>query len=290
MHLHKVQPKRVRHDADRRKAHRCRAVHRVQRQAQPDVAARRKRDADGVIEERPEQILVDVAYDMPRQIHRRRNIRKVALDQHDVRRVERDIGARADRDADVRTRQRRRVVDAVADHRGAPLLLQHANDRLLVGGQDLRRDALRLDADRRGDAGRGESVVASTDFTAEEGAGEADVRFVFDAQELEGDVVVFEEVYDMKTGVKITEHKDINYKGQTVTLIKKTVPHIPSIPSIPGVPSVPEITETLTSTLPVPETGEGMSFVRNIGITILATGAIVFISLGIEGIKEKKKR
>ncbi len=136
----------------------------------------------------------------------------------------------------------------------------------------------------------GESVVASTDFTAEEGAGEADVRFVFDAQELEGDVVVFEEVYDMKTGVKITEHKDINYKGQTVTLIKKTVPHIPSIPSIPGVPSVPEITETLTSTLPVPETGEGMSFVRNIGITILATGAIVFISLGLEGIKEKKKR
>ena len=136
----------------------------------------------------------------------------------------------------------------------------------------------------------GESVVASTDFTAEEGAGEADVRFVFDAQELEGDVVVFEEVYDMKTGVKITEHKDINYKGQTVTLIKKNVPHITSIPSIPGVPSVPEITETLTSTLPVPETGEGMSFVRNIGITILATGAIVFISLGLEGIKEKKKR
>ena len=52
---------------------------------------------------------------------------QVALHQRDARALHRDVGAGAHRDADVRLRQRRRVVDAVAGHRDdAPCRLQLA--------------------------------------------------------------------------------------------------------------------------------------------------------------------
>ena len=47
----------------------------------------------------------------------RDDVERIALHQHDVRRLDRHVRARADRDADVGLRQRRRVVHAVADHR-----------------------------------------------------------------------------------------------------------------------------------------------------------------------------
>ena len=62
--------------------------------------------------------------------------------------LDRDVGARPDRDADVGPGERRRVVDPVADHRDDPAVgLQLLDDRGLVAGQDLGADALRRDPD-----------------------------------------------------------------------------------------------------------------------------------------------
>ena len=52
------------------------------------------------------------------------HIAQAALHQHDVRRVDGDVRARADGDADIRAGEGGRVVDAVADHGDLALLLQ----------------------------------------------------------------------------------------------------------------------------------------------------------------------
>ena len=55
-----------------------------------------------------------------RQAHGGRHRAEVVADERDVGGLERDVGAGADRDAEVGLRQRGRVVDAVADHGDAP--------------------------------------------------------------------------------------------------------------------------------------------------------------------------
>ena len=65
VHLEEVQAQGVRYDAEGAEAHRSRAQHRVERQARPNKAARGDGDADGVIEEGPEQVHADVADDCP---------------------------------------------------------------------------------------------------------------------------------------------------------------------------------------------------------------------------------
>ena len=70
-----------------------------------------------------------------------------------------DVGAGAHRDADVGLRQRRRIVDAVAGHRDAlTLRLQPLDHGGLLVWQDVRFHA--IDADRPGDRGGGDRVVA----------------------------------------------------------------------------------------------------------------------------------
>lgn len=120
----------------------------------------------------------------------------------------------------------------------------------------------------------GSPVTAVTEFTAEEGDGNTDVRFIFDAGDMEGDVVVYEEVYDVRTGAKITEHKDIDYKGQTVTLTKRFVPQVMSISSVVAVPA----------------TGEGVSGIRILGITVLFSGGVICVTYAVRYQREKKKR
>ena len=56
----------------------------------------------------------------------------MAVDEHDVGRVDGHIRARADGDADVRARERRRVVDAVADHGDLAACAQAADLALLI--------------------------------------------------------------------------------------------------------------------------------------------------------------
>ncbi len=54
---------------------------------------------------------------------------RVAADERDVRGLDRDVGAGADRHAEVRPGERRRVVDAVADHRDPAALGLEPRDR-----------------------------------------------------------------------------------------------------------------------------------------------------------------
>ena len=97
---------------------------------------------------------------------RGRHAVEAAADERDVGGLDRDVGAGADRDADVRLGEGRSVVDAVADHRDhLAALLQLLDPRRLVGGQHLREDL--RDADPRGDRGapsRSRSPVSIATF------------------------------------------------------------------------------------------------------------------------------
>ena len=156
----KAQAQRIGYHAHRRKAHRGRADHRAELDAERHPQRTRcDRNADAVIEERPEQVLTDVAYGLPRQTDRVHCVHEVALHQHNIRRRDRDIRARADGNADIGPRERRCIVDAVADHcdpAACGLLLTH--DALLVLRQDLCDDL--ANAKLRGDGLRGLFIVA----------------------------------------------------------------------------------------------------------------------------------
>lgn len=70
---------------------------------------------------------------------------------------------------------------------------------------------------------------------------EVEIVFTFDASKLGGkQLVTFEELYDITNPdepVKVTEHKDITDKGQTVTI--KEVPETPA-PEEPKKPETPD--------------------------------------------------
>ena len=83
---------------------------------------------------------MDVAQGCAAQANRGGNVRKLTLHQHDICRVNRDIRAGADGDADIRTGERGRVVDAVADHGDLALFLQSTDDAFLALGEDARDD------------------------------------------------------------------------------------------------------------------------------------------------------
>ena len=78
---------------------------------------------------------MDVAQRRAAQTDGGGHVAQTALHQHHVCRVERDVRARADGDADVRAGECRSVVDAVADHSDLAALAQAADLRFLAVGQ-----------------------------------------------------------------------------------------------------------------------------------------------------------
>ena len=89
--------------------------------------AGRDRHRQRVEDEGEEQVLADVAHRRAAEPAGADDAVQIALDQRDRGAFHRDVGAGAHRDADLRLRQRRRVVDAVAGHRDdAALVLQAA--------------------------------------------------------------------------------------------------------------------------------------------------------------------
>ena len=78
-------------------------------------APRRDRNQNHIIGESPEEILLDVAHRCPAQCHRRRRRAEVARHQNDIGRLDGDIRAAADRKTDIGFRQRRRIIDAIAN-------------------------------------------------------------------------------------------------------------------------------------------------------------------------------
>ena len=79
----------------------------------------------------------------------------------------------------------------------------------------------------------GERVENDYTFTADSESMEVQIAFTFDASELGGkELVTFEELYDLSNPdepTKVTEHKDIEDDGQTVTITE--VPEKPEEPT-----------------------------------------------------------
>ena len=86
----------------------------------------------------------------------------------------------------------------------------------------------------------GKRVENDYTFTADSENMEVQVAFTFDASELAGkELVTYEELYDLSNPdepKKVTEHKDIDDKGQTVTVKEK--PEVPEEPT-PETPQTP---------------------------------------------------
>ena len=98
-------------DEHARERHRGGRDHRVE---QPGDG---ERDRGDVVGERPEQVALDRRERAAGEPDRVDGGAQVAGHERQVARLDRDVGARADRDAEVGLGERRRVVDAVADHR-----------------------------------------------------------------------------------------------------------------------------------------------------------------------------
>ena len=137
----------------------------------------------------------------------------------------------------------------------------------------------------------GKEVTNDYEFTADKGNMEVQIEFIFDGSTLGGkQLVTFEELYDMtnpEEPKKVTEHKDINDEGQTVTI--KEVPETPT-PETPG---------TTTKTSNHPKTGDTANAALWIAILVLSAAGITGVRiwnkkkqvkrLGIEEKKEEKE-
>lgn len=146
----------------------------------------------------------------------------------------------------------------------------------------------------------GQTVTGQAEFVPQEEDGTCEVLFNFDATEYEGDVVIYEEVYDTETNTKVAEHKDITYRGQTVTIRKALVQFevrpvrvISSIVATPPV-SLPQVVEEViqeeqpTESPAVPQTGEAASYFKLAGL-ILAFGSLTALATYLmRGRKEQR--
>ena len=114
----------------------------------------REGDRRGVVSEGPEEVAADRGEGPAGERDRVGRGAEVAGDESEVARLDRDVGAGADRDPEVGLRERGRVVHAVADDRDVVTRgLQLADDVHLLAGQHAGHDP--VDADGRGDRGRG---------------------------------------------------------------------------------------------------------------------------------------
>ncbi len=134
----------------------------------------------------------------------------------------------------------------------------------------------------------GKEVTNDYEFTADKENMEVQIEFTFNGSTLGGkQLVTFEELYDMtnpEEPKKVTEHKDINDGGQTVTI--KEVPETPT-PETPG---------TTTKTSNPPKTGDTANAILWIDILVLSAAGITGVRIWNKkkqvkrlGIKEKKE-
>ena len=135
----------------------------------------------------------------------------------------------------------------------------------LVGWQMLQEENAELIID-------GKRVENDYTFTADSENMEVQISFTFNASELGGQqLVTFEELYDVSNPdkpKKVTEHKDIEDEGQTVTI--KEVPKVPEKPEKPETPTTPD-TPTKTDS---PKTGDSTNLMAFIVILIASAGGI----------------
>ena len=162
--------------------------------------------------------------------------------------------------------------------------LEEGRKYQLKGWQMLKEENAKLLID-------GKKITNDYEFTADKENMEVQIEFTFDGSTLGGkQLVTFEELYDMtnpEEPKKVTEHKEINDEGQTVTI--KEVPETPT-PETPG---------TTTKTSNSPKTGDTANAILWIAILVLSAAGITGVRiwnkkkqvkrLGIEEKKEEKE-
>ena len=135
----------------------------------------------------------------------------------------------------------------------------------LVGWQMLQEENAELIID-------GKRVENDYTFTADSENMEVQIAFTFDASELGGQqLVTFEELYDVSNPdepKKVTEHKDIEDEGQTVTI--KEIPEVPEEPEKPETPTTPD-TPTRTDS---PKTGDSTNLMAFIVMLLASAGGL----------------
>ncbi len=118
----------------------------------------------------------------------------------------------------------------------------------------------------------GERVENDYTFIADSESMEVQIAFTFDASELGGkELVTFEELYDLSNPdepTKVTEHKDIEDDGQTVTITE--VPETPEEPT----PEQPTTPDTPTKTSDAPKTGDNTNIALFLGLLILSGAGV----------------
>ena len=121
-------------------------------------------------------------------------------------------------------------------------------------------------------------VESDYTFTADSETMKVEVAFTFDATSLDGkQLVTFEELYDLSNPdepKKVTEHKDIEDEGQTITFKEK--PEVPEKPETPQTPDTPHKTDS-------PKTGDSTNL-YGLLVLLLTSGA------GLAGIVFYKRR
>ncbi|HBH0791248.1 TPA: SrtB-anchored collagen-binding adhesin [Clostridioides difficile] len=119
----------------------------------------------------------------------------------------------------------------------------------------------------------GERVENDYTFTADSESMEVQIAFTFDASELGGkELVTFEELYDLSNPdepTKVTEHKDIEDDGQTVTITE--VPETPEEPTEPEQPTTPD---TPNKTTDAPKTGDNTNIALFLGLLVLSGAGV----------------
>ncbi|HAQ1693986.1 MULTISPECIES: SrtB-anchored collagen-binding adhesin [Erysipelotrichales] len=116
----------------------------------------------------------------------------------------------------------------------------------------------------------GKRVENDYSFIADKENMKVEIIFTFDASSLGGkQLVTFEELYDVSNPdepKKVTEHKDIEDDGQTVTI--KEVPETPEEPEKPETPQTPDTPKKTDS----PKTGDNTNLMAFI-VMLIASGA-----------------
>ena len=116
----------------------------------------------------------------------------------------------------------------------------------------------------------GKRVESDYTFTADSETMKVEVAFTFDATSLDGkQLVTFEELYDLSNPdepKKVTEHKDIEDKGQTITFKEKPEePEKPETPPTPEKPSRPSDS---------PKTGDSTNVMAFIVMLLASAGGL----------------
>ena len=119
----------------------------------------------------------------------------------------------------------------------------------------------------------GKRVESDYTFTADSETMKVEVAFTFDATSLDGkQLVTFEELYDLSNPdepKKVTEHKDIEDKGQTITFKEK-----PEVPDEPEKPETPQTPEKPSRPSDSPKTGDSTNVVSFVVMLLASAGML----------------